>query len=275
MDEIELAQAEAELVQAGRARHRVAGRNRGSSSVLATKLQWNRLSKRSGQPLRRPTTAKTSKKAVRKAVAKCKAMRPPTRAGKGELCPRQFYPTPGARIVTASDCSGLDTVTAALKIAGLQPCTLFLSEKDKQTRQVLESNYATGGAYAGIGGVPHAGSDGKPVIFNNIMTRDDSKMISDNGAEEIDVDLYTAGPPCQPFSNAGEQKGLTDPRAHVLLRVLQTIKTIQPLTFALENVKPLARHKKFKNLFAFILAFLRSIEDAYGQRVYQVEWKVL
>ena len=170
-------------------------------------------------------------------------------------------------IVTGSDCSGLDTATAALKMAGLEPCTVFLSEKDAHARKVLESNYATGGAYAvdGIGGLPHAGS--KPRIFNNIMARDDSEL-------SAEIDLYTAGPPCQPFSMAGLQNGLQDKRADVLLRVLQTIKTIQPLTFALENVKPLARHKKFKLLFDFILAFLRSIEDANGEKVYQVECKV-
>ena len=99
------------------------------------------------------------------------------------------------------------------------------------------------------------------------MARDDSEI-------SAEIDLYTAGPPCQPFSMAGLQNGLHDKRAHVLLRVLQTIKTIQPLTFALENVKPLARHKKFKLLFDFILAFLRSIEDANGKKVYQVECKV-
>ena len=76
-------------------------------------------------------------------------------------------------------------------------------------------------------------------------------------------------------AHPGLQNGLQDKRADVLLRVLQTIKTIQPLTFALENVKPLARHKKFKLLFDFILAFLRSIEDANGEKVYQVECKVL
>ncbi|CAL1152354.1 unnamed protein product [Cladocopium goreaui] len=155
---------------------------------------------------------------------------------KGELKARQFDPRGNApMIVTGSDCSGLDTATAALKMAGLEPCTVFLSEKDAHARKVLESNYATGGAYA-VEGI---------------------------------------GPPCQPFSMAGLQNGLHDKRAHVLLRVLQTIKTIQPLTFALENVKPLARHKKFKLLFDFILAFLRSIEDANGEKVYQVECKVL
>ena len=75
-------------------------------------------------------------------------------------------------------------------------------------------------------------------------------------------------------AHPGLQNGLQDKRADVLLRVLKTIKTIQPLTFALENVKPLARHKKFKLLFDFILAFLRSIEDANGKKVYQVECKV-
>lgn len=282
MDELELAQAEAEFVHAGLAQHR-ADRKRGSS-LLVPRLQFKRRHRATRLLGFKPKafqaqgpkakTAKTTatKKGVRRAVAKYKAGQKatgrPTRPGKGELKARQFDPRGNApMIVTGSDCSGLDTATAALKMAGLEPCTVFLSEKDAHARKVLESNYATGGAYAvdGIGGLPHAGS--KPRIFNNIMARDDSEI-------SAEIDLYTAGPPCQPFSMAGLQNGLQDKRAHVLLRVLQTIKTIQPLTFALENVKPLARHKKFKLLFDFILAFLRSIEDANGEKVYQVECKV-
>ena len=162
----------------GLAQHR-ADRKRGSS-LLVPRLQFKRRHmatrllgfkpkafQAKGPKAKTAKTTPTKKK--RRAVAKYKAGQKatgrPTRPGKGELKARQFDPRGNApMIVTGSDCSGLDTATAALKMAGLEPCTVFLSEKDAHARKVLESNYATGGAYAveGIGGLPHAGS--KPRI---------------------------------------------------------------------------------------------------------------
>lgn len=97
-------------------------------------------------------------------------------------------------------------------------------------------------------------------------------MVRDYGSLES-VDIYTARPPCQPYSAAGLQRGLQDGRGIVLLRVLQTIETTKPSSFALENVKPLASHKKNRPIFKFILAFLRDVKDDRGKPLYEVRRK--
>ena len=181
----------------------------------------------------------------------------PCRAGKGPIGPRFFPMEQAPQVVTASDCSGLDTVTAALRMAGVPARTAFLSESDKTTRKVLKANFARNGAFG----------EQMPRISNDLTERDDS-LLTDEG-----IDLYTAGPPCQPFSMAGLKKGLSDPRGLIILRVLMVIQTVSPSTFALENVKPLATHKRWRPLFNFIVGFLRGILDADNQPMYEVDWK--
>ena len=166
----------------------------------------------------------------RKALAKKKKVAA-TRCGKGELNPRIFCSKSqdATPITTGSDCSGLDTLTASLMMAGLRLVAKFLTEKDAKTRQMLQSQFEHGGAY-------YTACDEFPRIDSDVMVRDYGSLES--------VDIYTARPPCQPYSAAGLQCGLQDGRGIVLLRVLQTIETTKPSSFALENVKPLASHKK-------------------------------
>ena len=195
----------------------------------------------------------------RKALAKKKKVAA-TRCGKGELNPRIFCSKSqdATPITTGSDCSGLDTLTASLMMAGLRLVAKFLTEKDAKTRQMLQSQFEHGGAY-------YTACDEFPRIDSDVMVRDYGSLES--------VDIYTARPPCQPYSAAGLQRGLQDGRGIVLLRVLQTIETTKPSSFALENVKPLASHKKNRPIFKFILAFLRDVKDDRGKPLYEVRWK--
>ena len=143
-------------------------------------------------------------------------------------------------------------------MAGLRLVAKFLTEKDAKTRQMLQSQFEHGGAY-------YTACDEFPRIDSDVMVRDYGSLES--------VDIYTARPPCQPYSAAGLQRGLQDGRGIVLLRVLQTIETTKPSSFALENVKPLASHKKNRPIFKFILAFLRDVKDDRGKPLYEVRWK--
>ena len=192
----------------------------------------------------------------RKALAKKKKVAA-TRCGKGELNPRIFCSKSqdATPITTGSDCSGLDTLTASLMMAGLRLVAKFLTEKDAKTRQMLQSQFEHGGAY-------YTACDEFPRIDSDVMVRDYGSLES--------VDIYTARPPCQPYSAAGLQRGLQDGRGIILLRVLQTIETTKPSSFALENVKPLASHKKNRPIFKFILAFLRDVKDDRGKPLYEV-----
>ena len=173
-------------------------------------------------------------------------------------------------VTTASDCSGLDTATCALRLAGISPRVLFLSEKDPKVRKVLASNAAP---RAPLG--PDRDEDDAamlPRIYDDIMTRDNPSTIAG-----MKVDLYSAGPPCQPFSTAGLKQGIHDSqgRGLVLVKVLETIAMLLPLTFFIENVAALATDVKYKALFDFLLRFLRGIKGPDGQCYYHVEYRVL
>lgn len=83
---------------------------------------------------------------------------------------------------------------------------------------------------------------------------------------EIDkIDIIIGGPPCQPFSRIGNQKGIEDARDGFPI-FIDAVKRIQPKVFLFENVQNiLGRHKWY---FDLILKRLRELG-------YIVEYKVL
>ncbi len=50
------------------------------------------------------------------------------------------------------------------------------------------------------------------------------------------ADILTAGFPCQPFSNSGMKRGLSDPRGKFLGKIVECINVFKPKAFILENV---------------------------------------
>lgn len=50
------------------------------------------------------------------------------------------------------------------------------------------------------------------------------------------IDILTAGYPCQPFSHAGQRKGLEDER-HIWPYIIKAISTLRPRIVVLENVR--------------------------------------
>jgi len=71
-------------------------------------------------------------------------------------------------------------------------------------------------------------------------------MIIEEDASLVDykrfqgVDLLTGGPPCQPFSTAGRNKGHADSR-NMFPTFINAIRTIMPKSIIIENVKGLCR----------------------------------
>lgn len=99
----------------------------------------------------------------------------------------------------------------------------------------------------------------------------DGRDIREVPVEDIpDCDIITAGFPCQPFSNAGNRKGVNDSRGMLYLECLRIIRAKKPTVFLFENVKGLMSSKYVdgRNLVDVIAADLNEMG-------YRVTYKVV
>lgn len=82
------------------------------------------------------------------------------------------------------------------------------------------------------------------------------------------VDVLTAGFPCQPFSVAGEKRGLQDERGVLFLQIVRLLREFgsdRPRILLLENVKHLAMHDGGRT-FARIQAEIQKAGYWFGPR---------
>ncbi len=122
------------------------------------------------------------------------------------------------------------------------------------------NKYKVGSLFAGVGGVCQAFKDSScDVIWANEIDKNacityrlnhkdtellegDIQRLSKDNLQNIDI--LTAGFPCQPFSQAGHGKGFNDDRGQLFFDVARLLKDLQPSAYFLENVKTLASHDK-------------------------------
>ncbi len=118
--------------------------------------------------------------------------------------------------------------------------------------------YTVGSLFAGVGGICHAFKDVScDVLWANEIDSNACKTYRLNNKEtkllECDikdllfkdlqnVDILTAGFPCQPFSQAGHGKGFNDERGELFFEVPKLIKKLKPKAYLLENVRTLSTH---------------------------------
>lgn len=115
-----------------------------------------------------------------------------------------------------------------------------------------------GSLFAGIGGIDlgfqQAGFD---ILWANEIDRDACKTYKLNfpetklfegdlrkldAAKLENVDIITAGFPCQPFSVCGNQKGFGDDRGNLFFEIMRIADVIDPQIIFLENVANLVNH---------------------------------
>jgi DNA (cytosine-5)-methyltransferase 1 len=152
-----------------------------------------------------------------------------------------------------TDCSGIEAPIEALRQLNIPYEHVFSSEIDKYCIKSIKANYTP------------------KIIFGDPDGPFKNGDIRERNIKDVpDIDLYVCGFPCQPFSQAGERKGLNDKRGNVFFSCLEVIKIKQPKYFILENVKGLKTHDK-GNTWKIIWDELLKLKD-YG---YNVDWKIL
>jgi len=81
------------------------------------------------------------------------------------------------------------------------------------------------------------------------------------------IDVVVGAPPCQSFSSAGKQEGLSDPRGLMFMQYARCLDEVKPKMFVFENVFNLLTHNKGESL--------RIIRQHFKDQGYKTLVKVL
>lgn len=98
----------------------------------------------------------------------------------------------------------------------------------------------------------------------------DGRDIREVPVEDIpECDIITAGFPCQPFSNAGNRRGVYDARGELYLECLRIIESKKPKAVLFENVKGLisSKHQSGQKLIDVIKEDLEKLGYAVNYKV--------
>lgn len=136
-----------------------------------------------------------------------------------------------------SGCGGLDK---GFELAGFQ--RVFANDFDKDAQRVFRAN---------LGAI-------------------DPRDIRTISSSDIpDCEIITAGFPCQPFSNAGNRRGVYDSRGDLYLECLRIVRDKKPKVVLFENVKGLmsSKHQSGKRLIEVIQEDLEKIGYNVSYRV--------
>ena len=85
-----------------------------------------------------------------------------------------------------------------------------------------------------------------------------------------DLDVLTAGFPCQPFSNAGSRKGIEDPRGQLYKQTFKFIEKLKPKVVVFENVRGILSTKVVTG--NLIDEIVDTLTNEYG---YHVKYRLL
>jgi DNA-cytosine methyltransferase len=87
--------------------------------------------------------------------------------------------------------------------------------------------------------------------------------------------IYIVGPPCQSWSGLSNRKGFQDPRGGVLTASINTIASMLPAIFVIENVKQLKFNNKGDDWVLIMDALARITDPKTKQQAYTVDHKIL
>lgn len=112
----------------------------------------------------------------------------------------------------------------------------------------------------------------KTVVINDDITKVTTKQILDaGGLKPREAAVVFAGPPCQPFSLAGERRGLDDPKGRLVMEFNRVVREALPMAFVMENVSGLRNWNGGEALNLFLEEFSKPI----GEESYVVTYSIM
>lgn len=151
--------------------------------------------------------------------------------------------------------AGAGGLTAGLEAAGWT--TVALVDNDPSAAATLR---ATQSANVRIpNSDEHTYLSGARILEGDIAEIDDSDIRLRPGWTP---DLLAGGPPCQPFSSAGRQRGVDDPRGQLFMEFVRLADSLRPRMIVFENVRGLVTAKDRKGVPGGVLRLIQeSFED--------------
>ena len=157
-------------------------------------------------------------------------------------------------IFYCSDCSGLDGAAFALKRLRSKVVHLFGSEIDPKYMKVFKTLHP----------------DCREV-FSDMTKREHWMIRSQLPPPQHAAVVYCAGFPCQPYSRQGKRGGSNDERSEVIWHIVDTLETLLPDLFILEQVPDLVGAEVFRDQALKILLALLKL----GKTAYYIDFRVL
>lgn len=138
-------------------------------------------------------------------------------------------PSKPTAISLFSGAGGLDL---GLERAGWHVATA--TDIDRDSIATLRDNQARGVHVRGKNDL-HLG--GTTLLEEDVRDLSAADLKPKRAARGWRPDLLVGGPPCQPWSSAGLQRGLTDPRGQLIVEMLRLIGELRPRFVLFENVR--------------------------------------
>ena len=145
----------------------------------------------------------------------------------------------------------------------------------------MSTSYTVGSLYAGVGGICMGfKNNGFRLSWANEFDKNACKTYHNNFTHQLiegdvmeidisaldEIDVLTAGFPCQPFSVAGYRQGFDDKRGNHFFKILDFVDEMRPKVLFLENVKNLVGHDKGRT-FKIIKELIEKRNYTFDARV--------
>lgn len=113
------------------------------------------------------------------------------------------------------------------------------------------------------------------IIQADISTVQTRTILEEGSLAVGEAAVVFGGPPCQPFSLAGERKGLGDSRGNLVMEFIRIVREALPVSFVMENVVGLANWGGGSALRMFLREFCKPINNGPKEESYCVAWAKL